>query len=440
MQTLEKLQSGQYLGSQKLKIAAGLKEFPLAIFDLADTLEILDLSGNNLSVLPSDFGRLKQLKIVFFSDNDFTSLPEVLADCPQLDMIGFKANKIKTVTEKSIPQNTRWLILTNNCIEILPDSIGNCERLQKCMLAGNMLSTLPDSMANCRNLELLRLSANQITKYPDWLFKLPKLAWLAMAGNPCCNIKAKDINLIEIPWSALAIQTPLGEGASGIISKAYWNEISQMVAVKIFKGEITSDGLPEDEMKASIAVGNHENIVKVLGKIIDHEHQKQGLVFELIPSNYTNIAGPPSFETCTRDVFDKTTSFSIDQIITIVKGIASAANHIHQRGIMHGDVYAHNVLINELAQPLFGDFGGAMLYEVNSVIGEQLERIEVRAFACLLDDLLQHSETLNDDQKKGTKLNQLRDICWNEKVDQRPRFKEIVSIIEAIAANEGLVF
>ncbi|MEY3451146.1 MAG: hypothetical protein RL711_972, partial [Bacteroidota bacterium] len=400
---------------------------------------ILDLSGNNLSVLPSDFGRLKQLKIVFFSNNHFTSLPEALADCPHLEMIGFKANKIKTVSEKSIPKNTRWLILTDNCIEKLPDSIGNCERLQKCMLAGNMLSTLPDSMANCRNLELLRLSANQITNYPEWLFKLPKLAWLAMAGNPCGAIKTKDIDLKEIPWSALAIQTTLGEGASGLISKAYWNEISQTVAVKIFKGEITSDGLPEDEMKASIAVGNHENIVKVLGKIIDHEHQKQGLVFELIPANYTNLAGPPSFETCTRDVFDKAATFSMDQIITIVKGIASAANHIHQRGIMHGDVYAHNVLINELAQPLFGDFGGAMLYEVNSAIGAQLERIEVRAFACLLDDLLQQNETLNDDEKKRKKLSQLRDICWKEKVEERPNFKEIVLIIEAISVNEGLV-
>ena len=429
MQTLEQLQSGQYLGVSKLKISCGLNTFPIEIFELADTLEILDLSGNNLAVLPADFGRLHRLKIVFFSDNHFTSLPEALSDCPQLEMIGFKANKIKTVSAKSIPKNTRWLILTNNCIENLPDSIGECERLQKCMLAGNMLRDLPVSMANCLNIELIRLAANQFTSYPAWLFNLPKLSWLAMAGNPCSYIADNYIDLKEIPWSSLEIQARLGEGASGIISKAYWNEESKNVAVKIFKGEITSDGLPEDEMQASMAVGYHENIVAVLGKIIDHEHQKQGLVFELIPANYTNLAGPPSFDTCTRDVFDKETTFTIEQIINIVKGIANAANHLHRRGIMHGDLYAHNILINEDTQPLFGDFGGAMLYETNSVIGAQLEHIEVRAFACLLDDLLQQISPLHRHHRKVENLTQLRDNCWNMKVEDRPNFKEIVNVI-----------
>ena len=68
MQTLQQLLSGELIGTKKLKLSCGLTEFPSEIFTLADTLELLDLSGNQLSQLPEDFGRFKKLKIAFFSE------------------------------------------------------------------------------------------------------------------------------------------------------------------------------------------------------------------------------------------------------------------------------------------------------------------------------------------------------------------------------------
>ena len=64
-------------------------------------------------------------------------MPSVIAECEKLEMIGFKANKIKTVAENSLPVDTRWLILTDNKIEKLPQSFGKLHRLQKLALAGN---------------------------------------------------------------------------------------------------------------------------------------------------------------------------------------------------------------------------------------------------------------------------------------------------------------
>ena len=49
MQTLEQLKAGKLIGSEKIKLTCGLTEFPLELFALADTLEILDLTGNHLS-------------------------------------------------------------------------------------------------------------------------------------------------------------------------------------------------------------------------------------------------------------------------------------------------------------------------------------------------------------------------------------------------------
>ena len=65
MQSLEQLQSGKLIGTKNLKLSCGLKKFPSEIFTLADTLEQLDLSGNQLSELPDNFDLLKNLKILF---------------------------------------------------------------------------------------------------------------------------------------------------------------------------------------------------------------------------------------------------------------------------------------------------------------------------------------------------------------------------------------
>ncbi|MCJ7798240.1 MAG: leucine-rich repeat domain-containing protein, partial [Polaromonas sp.] len=129
MNTLEQLRAGTLAGSRRLRLSCGLKTFPPEIFALAETLEILDLSGNALSSLPDGLPRLHRLRIVFCSDNAFTRLPEVLGQCPQLSMVGFKANQISHVPAAALPPALRWLILTDNCIEQLPDTLGECAGL-----------------------------------------------------------------------------------------------------------------------------------------------------------------------------------------------------------------------------------------------------------------------------------------------------------------------
>ena len=67
MQTIEQLRKGELIGSKKIHISCGLTEFPREIFDVSETLEVLNLSGNNLSELPDDFHCLTHLKIIFLS-------------------------------------------------------------------------------------------------------------------------------------------------------------------------------------------------------------------------------------------------------------------------------------------------------------------------------------------------------------------------------------
>ncbi|SEO56066.1 Protein tyrosine kinase [Mucilaginibacter gossypiicola] len=423
MQTLKQLQNGELKGAVSLKLSESLSHFPVEIFELADTLEYLDLSFNNLSSLPADFGRLQELKIFFCSENQFKILPDVLADCPLLDIVGFKSNRIETVPPKSVNTNLRWLILTNNQIMALPGEIGNCSRMQKLMLAGNKLTELPTSLASCLNLELLRISANQLNEFPEWLLSIPKLSWLAFSGNPF-SYKPTVQPLELIDSYELEINQLLGEGASGVISKATWkhdNEISE-VAVKIFKGAVTSDGLPEDEMNACITAGNHEGLVELIGQISNHPEGKKGLVMKLIPQTFYNLGMPPSLVSCTRDVFKPGMGLSPAHILKIASTIASVAEHLHSNGIMHSDLYAHNILVDDDANTLFSDFGAACFYDLSDTgTAKKLELLEVRAYGCLLDDLI--SLCNEADSRLILKLEELRDACMSDNMENRPPFQ-----------------
>ena len=61
---LQALRNGDLVGARELRLP-GLSEFPPEIFGLAETLEVLDLSGGSLHTLPHDLARLQKLRILF---------------------------------------------------------------------------------------------------------------------------------------------------------------------------------------------------------------------------------------------------------------------------------------------------------------------------------------------------------------------------------------
>ena len=445
LHTLAQLRAGRLTGLTRLDLSEGLTDFPTEIFDLADTLEILNLSGNQLSALPADLPRLRKLRILFCSDNHFTELPEVLGQCPHLSMVGFKANRIATLPAAALPPALRWLILTDNRLQVLPPEIGRCASLQKLMLAGNQLTSLPETLAQCQQLELLRIAANQLPALPAWLLAMPRLSWLAYAGNPfCAALEAEALaqNPIRtIAWPELTLAELLGEGASGLIYQAQWQSpaaMPQAVAVKLFKGAVTSDGLPRSEMAACLRAGAHPHLIAVEGKIDAHPTGAEGLVLDLIPPEFGNLAGPPSLDTCTRDVYLSSAIFSLPAVLRIAHGIASAAAHLHAQGILHGDLYAHNILTTPTGDCLLTDFGAACFFNpADAPTAAGLQRLEVRAFGCLLEELLTRCPAPSSAQPAFDVLLDLQRRCAQPAVDARPLFAEISQTLAHWHQSEG---
>lgn len=435
IRSLEQLQSNTFPHVSRITISAQLSAFPKELFLYTETLEILDLSNNALDHVPDEIVRFKKLKILFLSNNRFTTFPLILGQCRSLSMIGFKSNAISYIPEHAFPETLQWLILTNNEVERIPASIGHCKPLEKVALAGNKLKELPEELSACKNLALLRISANNFETLPDWLLLMPKLAWLAYSGNPCSLI-GKEKPLPAIAWEKLKILETLGEGASGVISKAEITngefEGQHIVALKLFKGEVTSDGYPEDEMKLSSLLPTHHNLVKVLGKINGHPEKKEGLIFELIPAGYRNLGLPPSFSTCSRDTFKEGTTFKVHQILSVLTAVAGVALRLHENGIMHGDLYAHNTLINDAGHSIFGDFGAATAYPVSSERAKNLERLEVRALGNMAEDLLNQLHPEEKNSELVRELYHLKKICLLDEVLLRPDFKHISEKLEGL--------
>lgn len=404
LHSLAQLESGQLDGIKHLKISEKLTSFPRAIFRLSPSLEILDLSDNLLTDLPDELVKLSNLKIIFASQNKFEHLPLVLGKLPHLEMIGFKSNKINHVPEASMPKQLRWLILTDNQLTKLPESLGHCHRLQKLALAGNQLTALPVSLSHAKNLELLRISANQLSECPSHILTLPKLAWFAFAGNPFSTVTNQNKTaqaVAQISSADFSLGEVLGQGASGVIYKASWQNtpalLPQSIAVKVFKGQVTSDGYPEDELLACLQVGHHANLVKSLAQV--KEQHCLALVMNLIPSTYKNLGLPPSFKSCTRDTFDDNFYLPIKVISLIVEQMQDVFTHMHNQHICHGDLYAHNTLFNQQGQIIFGDFGASSPYQMLSIAQQhQIKRIEQRALIHFIEDLL----SICDEKDKTT--------------------------------------
>lgn len=360
-------------------------------------------------------------------------------------MVGFKANQIAVVPAAALPQTLRWLTLTDNAIAELPPALGERPALQKLLLAGNRLRTLPARLAQASRLELVRLAANQLTSLPGWLPELPRLAWLALAGNPlgwdapgAVGMGASAAPLEAVPWVDLVVDALLGEGASGLIYRVHRQGSAVPLALKLFKGALTSDGLPEHELAACLAAGQHPALCTPSATLAGHPQGLHGLLLPLIPPHYTNLAAPPSLDSCTRDVYPSSLQLAAPIALTLAAHMAQALAQLHQRGMLHGDVYAHNILWDPASgAALLSDFGAAtLLPSSDAALRHKLQAFDVRAFGCLLEELI--ARVLPDGRyaKVVAQVAELAQACLYLQGSERPTMVALAQhLARAIATD-----
>jgi hypothetical protein len=438
-------------GARELDLSnRGILSLPPEIGSLV-ALEKLNLANNPLSNLPDEIAGCVNLRTLFFLGNAFTEVPPVVGRLPRLRMLSFKSNRLALVAEDALAPSLEWLILTDNALTALPASLGRLRHLRKLMLASNRLEALPD-VSGLASLELVRLSDNALRAVPAALFALPRLAWIALGGNELGPLRRGDVPAAlaaaphRIDFARLRLGAVLGEGASGVVHVATLDGSSVRgpcggrpgeVAVKIFKAA-SSDGRPIDEVTAAARIPPHDALINLVGFVDEGAGGRLATVLEYCETLLV-LGRPPSFDSVTRDVFGaQPPVLSVTQAAWIARDVAAACAHLHAAGIMHGDVYAHNVMVDAalvtgdgaaVARPTvkLGDLGAAFFYDRSGADAAAIERIEMRGYACFIDDLL--GLVAGDDSKHlGRAMRALAAECGAQGNDPagRPTFRVVV--------------
>ena len=214
---------------------------------------ILDLSNENLTMLPESIGQLTQLRHLFISKNKLTTLPETIGGLMQLQTLHIFDNQLTTLPE-SVGQLTQLqtLLIWGNQLTTLPEFIGELTQLQTLDISGNQLMALPESLAALSNLSSLVLGDStgglplvalphyvrqlthlkiisvgqcELTSLPDWLGDLVELEELNVSGNNLTDIPSSLGRLVNLKRISLennplnpALQSAYEQGLEATLS------------------------------------------------------------------------------------------------------------------------------------------------------------------------------------------------------------------------------
>src|ERR1700730_13354524 len=150
------------------------------------------------------------------------------------------------------------------------------------------------------------------------------------------------------------VQDVIGQGAMGVVYRAYHAELERVGAVKVLQAiDPDSDSKARFQREAqAIAHMRHPNILNV------YDFGEYGGTPYMIVEF---VAGG--------SLADRIQQGPIDQhsAIEFIRGIGEALDYAHSLGIVHRDVKPANVLMGPESSPILADFGLAKLMESSSI-------------------------------------------------------------------------
>ncbi|KAL1535249.1 putative inactive leucine-rich repeat receptor-like protein kinase [Salvia divinorum] len=157
---------------------------------LYGSLEILDLSGNNLvGDIPPEMGLLSKLRYLNLSWNHLESrMPPELGYFQNLTVLDLRSNALIGSIPGDICDSGSLAILQlddNSFVGPIPDQIGNCSSLYLLSLSHNSLrGRIPESVSLLSKLKILKLEENELSgEIPPQLGRLENLLVANISHN-----------------------------------------------------------------------------------------------------------------------------------------------------------------------------------------------------------------------------------------------------------------
>ena len=191
---LKKLILGKYEREEDRRIirivSNKLSTLPPEIGLLAQ-LEELQILENKLSILPAEIGQLTNLQTLHLSRNQLSTLPAEIVQLRNLQNLYLGSNQLSTLPAEIIQlTKLQTLYLSFNKISTLPAEIVQLTKLQNLDLSRNKLNTLPAEIVQLTKLQTLNLSRNQLNTLPAEIIQLTKLQTLNLSSNKISTLPA----------------------------------------------------------------------------------------------------------------------------------------------------------------------------------------------------------------------------------------------------------
>lgn len=157
---------------------------------------------NNES-FPKDFGQLKSLEVLNISGNEIDTFPPQLTELDKLEVLHFGRNRLSACPSKiKFLRRLKVLYLGGNQLTDIPADLGCLRELTSLVLCDNKLQSIPPTLSNLSNLRSLSLHSNSLAMLPSEIVSL-NLVELSLRNNPLVNRFVQE--LVYNPTSLLEL-------------------------------------------------------------------------------------------------------------------------------------------------------------------------------------------------------------------------------------------
>ncbi|KAM1201228.1 hypothetical protein ACFX2J_017358 [Malus domestica] len=167
------------------------------------------------------------------------------------------------------------------------------------------------------------------------------------------NLKIFSIADVEAATDGFSIENKLGEGGYGPVYKGVLQDGQEIAVKKLSKA--STQGFEEFKNEVMLTAKlQHVNLVRVLGFCI--EHHEQMLIYEYMPKKSLDLY-----------LFDPVRRYELDwrKRVQIIKGVTQGLLYLQEYSrltIIHRDLKASNILLDEEMRPKISDFGMARIF------------------------------------------------------------------------------
>ncbi|XP_061376552.1 cysteine-rich receptor-like protein kinase 10 isoform X8 [Gastrolobium bilobum] len=225
------------------------------------------------------------------------------------------------------------------------------------------ISALPSCCSGKRGARTLLPGCNiRYELYPFYnasaVSTQPELSSPSSVGDDLIDVESLQFDLatVEAATNSFADENKIGQGGFGVVYKGILPN-GQEIAVK--RLSVTSLQGTIEFMNEAILVAKlqHRNLVRLLGFCL--EGQEKMLIYEYIPNKSLD-----------RFLFDPVKQRELDwsRRYKIIVGIARGILYLHEDSqllIIHRDLKASNVLLDENMNPKISDFGMAKIFQAD---------------------------------------------------------------------------